>query len=78
MLRHRMDREKMDYAEAHRVASARVTALEEELHARPTRLAVLAERRREMEWRAAGNLDLLRHFEPYSRLLAVAGEAPSL
>jgi ADP-heptose:LPS heptosyltransferase/polysaccharide pyruvyl transferase WcaK-like protein len=55
-----------------------LAALEEELHARPTRLAVLAERRREMEWRAAGNLDLLRHFEPYSRLLGVAGEAPSL
>lgn len=49
-----------------------LAALEEELNGRVARLAALAERRRQMEWRAAGNLDLLRTLEPYSSLFAGA------
>lgn len=55
-------------------ADVLLAALEEELHVRPARLAALAERRHEMEWRAAGNLALLRRLEPYSSVFASAEE----
>lgn len=48
------------------------SALDEELSDRAARLAALAARRREMEWRAAGNLKFLRKLEPYSSLFGGA------
>ena len=59
-------------------AGALFEALEQEFDARPSRLAALAEVRRKMEWRAAGNLTLLRKLEPYSGLFTGPVEPHSI